>query len=44
MEYVIVKIGSKQNGTVHEPEMLATIENRLYFCSAFEKQVQNIEY
>lgn len=36
--------GSRQNGTVREAEMLAAIRNRLYFCSAFETQVQNIEY
>jgi len=38
------KNGSMQNGTVHEAEMLAAIRNRLYLCSAFETQVQNIEY
>jgi len=36
--------GSMQNGTVCEAEMLGTIENRLYLCSAFETQVQDIEY
>ena len=44
MKYVIVEIGSTQNGTVHEAEMLATIRNWLYLCSAFETQVQNVEY
>ena len=39
MEYIVVIIGSKQNGTVHEPKMLAAIENRLYLCSAFGIQV-----
>ena len=38
------KIGSTQNGTVHGDIFLAAIRNRLYFCSAFETQVQNIEY
>ena len=36
--------GSMQNGTVREVEMLVAIRNRLYLCSAFETQVQNIEY
>lgn len=36
--------GSTQNGTVREAEMLAAIENRLYFCNAFETQVHNIKY
>lgn len=36
--------GSKQNGTVHEAEMLGAIEKRLYLCNALETQVQNIEY
>lgn len=44
MECLIVKIGSTQNGTVLEAEMLATIKNRLYLCSAFEKQVRKFEY
>ena len=44
MEYVIVKNSSIQNGTVHEPEILAAINNWLYLCSAFETQVQDIEY
>jgi len=35
--------GSTQNGTVRETKMLAAIKNRLYLCSAFETQVQNIE-
>ena len=39
-----VSNGSTQNGTIREAEMLGAIENRLYFCSAFETQVQNIEY
>ena len=36
--------GSTQNGTVREAGMLAAIRNRLYLCSAFETQVQDIEY
>lgn len=44
MEYIVVIIGSKQNGTVREARMLAAIRNRLYLCTAFETQVQNIEY
>jgi hypothetical protein len=38
------KNGSKQNGTIRESEMLAAFRNRLYLCSAFETQVQDIEY
>jgi hypothetical protein len=38
-----IQNGSMENGTVHEAEMLAAIENRLYLCNAFETQVQNIE-
>ena len=41
---ILSRIGSTQNGTVHEPEMLAAVKNRLYLCSAFETQVQDIEY
>ena len=36
--------GSTQNGTVREAEMFGAIRNRLYLCSAFETQVQNLEY
>lgn len=36
--------GSMQNGTNREVEILAAIRNRLYLCSAFETQMQNIEY
>lgn len=36
--------GSMQNGTVYEEEMLAAIRNRLYLCSAFDTQLQDIEY
>ena len=42
--HYIAQNGSKKNGTVHEAEMLAAIRNRLYFCNAFETQVQDIEY
>ena len=38
------RIGSTQNGTVRVAEMLGAIGNRLYLCSAFETQVQDIEY
>ena len=37
-------IGSTENGTVHKSNFLAAIKNWLYLCSAFETQVQNIEY
>ncbi len=36
--------GSTKNGTVRNGDFLASIKNRLYLCSAFETQVQNIEY
>lgn len=39
-----IQNGSMENGTVHEAEMLAAIENRLYLCNAFDIQVHNIEY
>ena len=41
---VVSKIGSTENGTVRVNDFLATIKNRLYLCSAFEIQVQNLEY
>ena len=44
MTCVIIIIGSKQNGTIREAEMLAAIRKRLYLCTAFEIQVQQIEY
>ncbi len=44
IEYLVKENGSTKNGTVHEAEMLAAIKNRLYLCSAFETQVQDIEY
>lgn len=40
----VTQNGSTKNGTVRETEMLATIKNQLYLCSAFETQVQDIEY
>lgn len=39
-----LEIGSTQNGTVREAKMLAAIKNRLYLCSAFGKQVRELEY
>jgi hypothetical protein len=39
----VAQNGSTENGTIHETKMLAVIRNRLYLCSAFETQVQNIE-
>ena len=30
--FLLIKIGSTQNGTVREAEMLGTIRNRLYLC------------
>lgn len=44
MRYYQIINGSTENGTVRKVEMLGAIRNRLYLCSAFEKQVQNIEY
>ena len=40
----VINNGSTQNGTVREAEMLAAIKNRLYLCSAFGKQVRDLEY
>lgn len=40
----VTQNGSKKNGTVAEVKMLAAIRNRLYLCSAFETQMQNLEY
>ena len=42
--HFVTQNGSKQNGTVYEEEMLGINGNRLYLCSAFETQVQDIEY
>ncbi len=36
--------GSKEIRTVHNGDLLAAIKNRLYLCSAFETQLQDIEY
>ena len=36
--------GSTENGTVRNGDFLAAIKNRLYLCSAFGTQTQNIEY
>ena len=44
MNIVASQNGSTENGTIREAEMLATIENWLYLCTAFETQVQDIEY
>ena len=43
-EFSIQKNGSTQNGTVRNGNFLAAIEKRLYFCSAFETQMPEIEY
>ena len=40
MTCVIIIIGSKQNGTVHEARMHTTIKNRLYLCSTYETKMQ----
>ena len=42
--HYVAQNGSTQNGTVREAKMLAEIKNQLYLCSAFETQVQDIEY
>lgn len=44
MENLHISNGSIKNGTIHNRMFLAAIRNRLYFCSAFETQMQNIEY
>lgn len=44
MKILLFKNGSKQNGTVQKAKMLAAMKNRLYLCTAFETQVQNLEY
>ena len=36
--------GSTENGTVHNGDFLAAIKKWLYFCSAFETQMPEIEY
>jgi hypothetical protein len=40
---MFVKKGSTENGTVRNGDFLAVIKKRLYFCNAFETQMQNIE-
>ena len=40
----LFKIGSTENGTVHNGNFLAEINNWLYLCSAFETQMPEIEY
>ena len=42
--HFVAQNGSTENGTIREAKILAAIKNRLYLCSAFETQVQNIEY
>ena len=44
MNYIVNINGSVLCGTVREAELFAAMEKRLYFCSAFETQVQDIEY
>lgn len=44
MEFIIITIGSTENGTVRNGDFLAAIKNRLYLCSAFETQMPKIEY
>ena len=39
-----LKNGSTENGTVREAGMFEAFGNRLYLCSAFETQVQDIKY
>ena len=41
---MFVKKGSTENGTVRNGVFLVAIKKRLYFCNAFETQMQNIEY
>lgn len=44
MNIVTFQNGSTKNGTIREAEMFGAIENWLYLCTAFETQVQDIEY
>jgi len=44
MRYYQIINGSTKNGTVRETGMFGAIRDSLYLCTAFEKQVQNIEY
>ena len=43
-KYISPLDGSTKIGTVRNGGFLATINNRLYLCNAFEIQVQNLEY
>lgn len=42
--YIELGISSTENGTVRNGVFLVEIKNRLYLCSAFEKQMPEIEY
>ena len=42
--YSFYEIGSSEKRTVRKGVFFAAIKNRSYLCSAFETQVQNIEY
>ena len=44
MKCRIINNGSTKNGTIHEVRMLASFNNSIYLCSAFETQMHNIEY
>ena len=44
MKDLVTQIGSTKNGTIHNDDFLAAMENRLYLCSAFETQMPEIEY
>jgi len=41
---LLLKNGSTKNGTVRKGDFLAAIKKWLYFCSAFEIQMPEIEY
>lgn len=41
---IISRNGSKQNGTIRNDDFFIAIKNWLYLCTAFETQVQDIEY
>ena len=44
MKDLVTQIGSTKNGTIHNDDFIAAMENRLYLCSAFETQVLNTKY
>ena len=44
MKNLITQIGSTENGTVRNGDILVAIINSLYLCSAFEIQMPEIEY